>query len=396
MSTVLLNALASTAGGGITWLRNVLPRLARLDAVNRYRALVPPDQIDHYRHLSGERLTLDAGPEGGLAARLWWEQTALRGYLKRNRIDVLVSLGNFALLASPAPQILYNRNDLHFSRDFERDLLRRGRIAQLASNRLKRSLARLSIREAEINVAPSAAFAARARGGSRRPFEVLPFGFDPDLFAAQREPLSAASQSKLDLGNDCRRLLYVSHYNYFRNFETLLRALPLIVAGAAPLRVQLVLTTDLSRGRTYGGYDATAAAELIDRLGIRGEIAMLGAVPYSQLPDLYRLSDVYVGPSYAESFGHPLLEAMAAGLPVACSNLEVHREVCGEAALYFDPFDERALAAAVLRLLKDRDLARELGSCGRERSRLFSWDDHVRALIGLIATLTTRSNGKVR
>lgn len=390
MARVLLNGLASTAGGGITYLRNVLPRLGRLGSGHRFVALAPADHLADYRRLVRAEIKLDTAPVNGLLQRLWWEQTGLRRRLKEQSVDVLVSLGNFALFSSPVPQILFNRNDLHFSREFDRDLRVRGLYGQWAANRLKRVLAVRSMHAAAANVAPSAAFAAKLSAAARLPlnaFTVIPFGFDEEVFASDPAPLEGAQLALLDLKRPLRRLLYVSHYNYFRNFETLLRALPRIsdrLRAATGEEVQLVLTTEIRRGAVYGGYDATRAAELIDRLGVGDRIAMLGALSYNRLHQLYKHCDLFVCPSYSESFGHPLLEAMASGLPVAAADMPVHREVCADAALYFDVFDERALADRCVEILADEKLNARLRGEASRRVNVFSWDKHVEALLGLI------------
>ena len=149
----------------------------------------------------------------------------------------------------------------------------------------------------------------------------------------------------------------------------------------------LVLTTDIRPGKSYGGYDATLASELIDRLGVRDRIAMLGEVPYDALNDLYRQADLFVCPSYSESFGHPMLEAMAAGLPIVAANLPVHREICGESALYFDAFDENQLARECVRVLTEHNLRDKLRANGEVEMLRFSWDDHVARLIEIIERL---------
>lgn len=398
MIHVLFNALASTAGGGVTYLRNVLPLLSRTDEAQRYLALVPPSQLEDCARLSHERMKVESVEIGGAVKRMWWEQTGLRRLIKSERVNVLVSLGNFALLASPVPQILFNRNDLLFSAEFERDLRSRKLRGELLAHRFKSWLAKRSIKSATINVAPTAAFAQKVQatsGLSQIKIEPLRFGFDAEAFAANHESLPDALLAKLNLRGGCRRLLYVSHYNYFRNFETLVRALPIIKSRLKQQTgedVQLVLTTDIRRGAVYGGYDATAAAELIDRLGVREDIAMLGAVEYDKLHQLYGLCDVFVCPSYSESFGHPLVEAMASGVPIVSADLPVHREVCGDAAVYFDVFDERSLAEHCVQALADENLSKRLSACGLERSREFSWREHVRQLTALIARVAERNS----
>ncbi len=402
MAYVLLNALASTAGGGITYLRNVLPRLGRGDDTNHYCALVPAEHLSDYSRFANDCLRVEtARVRGGLAGRLLWEQALFRTYLKRRNIDVIVSLGNFAVFSSPIPQILFSRNDLYFSDRFEDDLKSRGLYTTLIGHRLKSRLARESIKQADINVAPTKAFADRIRnfdGLGDCQFEVLQFGFDPEVFTADCESQPAEQFAPLNLSEGCYRLLYVSHYNYFRNFETLIRALPMIkerIGEKEGKTVQLVLTTKITPGAVYGGYDASLAAGLIDRLGVRDDIAMLGSIPYEKLCRVYRLCDLFVCPSYSESFGHPLIEAMASGLPVAAANLDVHREVCGPAAVYFDVFDERDLAEKCAQILTRRELYETLKANGLKRSQDFSWDKHVKKLVKLIERASSKKPGEV-
>jgi glycosyltransferase involved in cell wall biosynthesis len=69
-----------------------------------------------------------------------------------------------------------------------------------------------------------------------------------------------------------------------------------------------------------------------------------------------------------------VLEAMARGLPVACSDIPVLREVVGDAAVLFDPHDPASIAPAIARVTGDRELARELVRRGRERCRVFTWE----------------------
>lgn len=389
LSAVLINALASTAGGGVTYLRNVLPRLGSGNQSHRYSVLVPPEHLKDYEQFASDHLSIETSPAKGTLARMWWEQTALRSLLKSRRMDVLLSLGNFAMFRSPVPQILFNRNDLYFSPEFTADLRARKLHKLLFTHQMKSWLARQSIKQATINVAPTAAFANRIQAteglrGSK--IEALRFGFDSERFRANQEPLPETLLAKLNLNANCRRLLYVSHYNYFRNFEALIRALPIIKSKLQQRGedVQLILTTDIRRGATYGDYDATAAAKLIDLLAVRKDVAMLGAVEYGKLHQLYSLCDVFVCPSYSESFGHPLVEAMASGLPVVAANLPVHREICEDAAKYFNVFNEVELANECVRVLTDQSLREQLGKTGLQRSQQFSWDEHVRQLEALI------------
>ncbi len=348
--------------------------------------IVPPEQASDYQSATGTRLRIESAPVGGGAIARWrWEQTGLRRLLHRESIDLLISLGNFALRGSPVPQILFNRNDLYFSPDFVRDLLVRREWKMLALHLIKSGMTRASIREVEINIAPTNAFAAKiARVGSRRcRVEVAPFGVDPQAFDEEPGQEPAITPA----GNERFRLLYVSHYNYFRNFETLLRAMPLIseqVRRQTGRDIELVLTTVIGEGIVHGGYDSSRAARLIEQLGIRDSIVMLGQVPYRRMRPLYQSCDLFVSPSYSESFGHPLLEAMSMGLPVLSADLPVHREIGADAAAWFPVFDHVSLAREASQLLADPLRRGQMAAAGLRRAMKFTWDQHVRILISLI------------
>jgi glycosyltransferase involved in cell wall biosynthesis len=99
------------------------------------------------------------------------------------------------------------------------------------------------------------------------------------------------------------------------------------------------------------------------------------------LHHVYRACDLYVTPAYAETFAHPLVEAMASGLPIVASDLPVHKEVCGDAAQYFSRFSPEALAKAVARIAGSWDLKAQLSQAGKKRSRQFSWGEHVEQVL---------------
>jgi glycosyltransferase involved in cell wall biosynthesis len=111
----------------------------------------------------------------------------------------------------------------------------------------------------------------------------------------------------------------------------------------------------------------------IAALGIEHRVRLLPWVSDADREGLYALASAFVFPSLYEGFGLPVLEAMARGLPVACSNAASLPEVAGEAALLFDPTDTRAMAAAIDRLLSDRDEAERLRVAGRQRAARFTW-----------------------
>lgn len=116
--------------------------------------------------------------------------------------------------------------------------------------------------------------------------------------------------------------------------------------------------------------------EILQEIGateLRSMIHISGYVPNKELPYFYQLSTVYLYPSLRESFGIPILEAMACGTPVITSNTSSMPEVAGDAAILIDPFDPQTIADAILTLENDDQLRENLIDKGLLRAQQFSW-----------------------
>jgi len=379
---LFLNGLAASAGGGLTYIRNVIPFFADTPGVQVTIALTPAlrAELQTFKTVDFVELNIPT------ARRFWYEQSTLPSVIRDCAADVLLSAGNFAVRNSPVPQILLSRNSLYTSADFYRDLRARHEYREWLDTHIKAWLAKKSIQWADITVAPSAAFAADLHQWTGKPIRAIHHGFDRAGFCRDSSPLSEEVEQQLQAAEGSLKLLFVSHYNYYRNFETLLRALPLLRNLLLDRSVKLLLTCRLLGGQNPGAYRPFGAASLVRQLGISDMVVELGAIPYHHLHRLYRRADVYVTPAYTETFAHPLVEAMASGLPVVASDLAVHREICGDAAVYFPRFDREALAVCVQQVARP-EKADPIAAAGRERSRDFSWKAHVEKILELAQDL---------
>jgi len=378
MARILVHALAATAGGGANYLRNFLARLGELGSSHDWLVMVPADgefssqapNVRILRHKSGR----------GAFRRIYHDQIALRRLIKDEAVDLILATGNFGMLRPPVPQVLLNRNALYFSKEHLWELRRRGEFRELLNTIMRRRLALASIADSVCNVVPTHAFAGDIKASLPQVpddrFFVVPHGFDHGAF--RRETADAASSA-----GTAKRILMVSHYNYFRNFETLIRAMAEL-RRASPMSLELVLTTKLGRGVKDHRYDTSEAAELVESLGLASCTTMLGTVAHNQLQELYSSADVVVCPSYAESFGHPMVEAMAMGRPIVASDRPLQREICGDAAVYFSTFDPQDLATRLQDVLTDHALASRLAAAGPQRAAAYSWERHFHELLGVL------------
>jgi glycosyltransferase involved in cell wall biosynthesis len=383
MMRLFINSLAASAGGGLTYIRNVLPHLAARPDVQVTVAL-SSGLCEEFRSLPNvEILEVQVSP----ARRFWYEQSELSGLIRECHADLLLSTGNFALRNSPVPQILLSRNSIYTSPDFYRDLRSRHEYRAWLDTRLRSLLAKRSIHWAQVTVAPSEAFAAELQRWTGVRVLAIHHGFDDEAFTRDASPLIPDVEEKLRSVDRCFKLLFVSHYNYYRNFETLIRALPLLRDRVQDRPVKLLLTCRLEAGQNPGAYRPEAAANLAKRLGVSDIVVELGAIPYRQLHQVYACADLYVTPAYTETFAHPLVEAMASGVPVIASDLAVHNEICGDAAVYFPRFSAEQLAEKILQVAQSPDAMGRMARNGRERSHQFSWKTHVEKIVELCASL---------
>ncbi len=158
-------------------------------------------------------------------------------------------------------------------------------------------------------------------------------------------------------------MLHVGHTQAYMNVPRVLAVVARLVREGDDVelvRVGTALTRDQRR--------------LVETLGLDGRVRELGFVSREELAALYGAADVVLyAPLYA-GFGLPPLEAMACGTPVVCSDRGAVPEVAGEAALYVDPTDERAMAEAVGRVLSDPNLREMLVARGLRRAAMFTWE----------------------
>jgi alpha-1,3-rhamnosyl/mannosyltransferase len=148
-------------------------------------------------------------------------------------------------------------------------------------------------------------------------------------------------------------LLFLGNDKPHKNLDGLLRAWPRVHAAHPALSLVLA---GVEPGRTLP--DGAKA---------------VGWVPDEEVPALVAGARVLVQPSFAEGFGLPVLEAQAAGTPVACSDLPALHEAAGDAAVFFDPHDDASMAAALGALLGDEEKRDLLRKRGRERAAEFTW-----------------------
>jgi glycosyltransferase involved in cell wall biosynthesis len=234
--------------------------------------------------------------------------------------------------------------------------------------RFHRRMVERSARYADLIVVPSAAAVAELEAAVPRlrgRCVVIPPGVTPRLQLSDSEPTSGPASLPSEAF-----LLTVATLEPRKGLDVLLRAL------AHPDAPDLPLLVVGQRG--WGDIDM---AQLQRQYGLRHRrVQLLGRIPDHELAALYARATAVVVPSRWEGFGLPVLEGMAAGTPVICTDVPALREVGGNAVITVPVADATALAQALAKLSGDAQFREDLGVRGIRRAANFSWDRSARQL----------------
>ena len=299
------------------------------------------------------------------ANRVQWvlgEQRHLPGLAKREGVDLVHSLattgpgrGAFKRVATVHDLIYKVHPEAHFG------------VISLGM----RVLVPLSVKRATRVIAVSQSTADDLRNLLHvKPdrIDVVPngVGTPPDV-----EPLPEAELRRRHALGDREFVLTTSAKRPHKNLLRLLDALASIPVERRPVAVLTGYPTE----------HETELNERVAKLGIAGDVRILGWVDQAELEALYAAAACLVFPSLYEGFGLPVLEAMARGVPVASSDRSSLPEVAGDAALLFDPEDVAAMARAIERLLGDPAERGRLVALGRLQATRFTWDECARGTL---------------
>lgn len=335
-------------GGTEIYLRNLLRALAAIDRDNQYvvfsnaetgRDLVPA--AANFTH-APQRVRASFRP-----SRILYEQFRLRHVLRSHRIDVLLNPGFTGPAFCPCPSVsvfhdLQHKRHPEYFRWFD---LPFWQLLLWSSARRSRGL-----------IAVSQATHDDLRHYYGVESTVIHHGVETAFFeiAAKREPRDY--------------LLCVSTLHPHKNLDRLMR-----VHASMPDAPELVIT----------GLRGFAAAGLERSAGPR--VRFTGWIPRAELYELFRCARAFVYPSTFEGFGMPVLEAMAAGVPVACSDIPPLREIADGLTIFFDPHSDAAMRAAIEGVMLDSTLTAQ----AQEHARTFTWERAARQTLAYLSKFSS-------
>lgn len=310
---------------------------------------------------NGPNGTRDAGSHFGFETRVLpgqgalWKHFRLPAALRRDRVDV------FHSMTSTLPVYVPGRKVVTFCDIFQET---HPEFVPVKTRLLMTRLYKNAARRADKIIAIS---------NSTKNDLIKYYGISPDKVSVIYPGLnrychpnsdSAAVKAVMEKhGITGPYVLHVGALAEWRNVTRLIEAYQIAENAVPGLRLALI-------GRPVWGYDLDA---VLAARGLSDRVIPIDYLSNEDLSAFYSGAGVLAIPSLAEGFGLPVIEAMACGAPVVASNISVLPETAGGAALLVDPFDPEEIAAAIVRLLTDRDLRKSLIEKGYKRASQFTW-----------------------
>lgn len=377
MTTIVINAQSPREGGSLVVLQELLQALQRQRPGWHWHVLTNAIALPQLPALPGVHYHL----AGANSLRAWginWSyEVSLPALLAGTGADLLFSQTNFLPLRPlSCPSLLLMQQAGYFSPVFRTLALdsRPGPLRRFAwylrERWVRNSLARASLVTVQTEALRQAIIAEGAIDPAR--IRVIPHGCGL-VKPGTHLPLPPEDAAQ------AVRIGYITKYGVQKNFAVLFRALALLQQQG--IACTLVLTLDPAAGTTAG---VLAQAQA---LGVARCMENHGDVSADAVRALYRSLHVFAFPSLCESFGFPLVEAMACGLPLVVSATASNLEVGGNAALAFAPDDAAALATLVAQLSTDAELYRRQAEASLARAACFDWNVAAAATVSLMEAL---------
>lgn len=367
------------AGGGVTHLQELL--LAARPGEDGFESVV----------VWGGRGTLERLPERPwlrqvrepllektLPARLHWQRFRLGSLARAARCEVLFVPGG-VYRGSFRPFVTMSRNMLPFEpREARRYGLSWMRLKLLL---LRRAQARsFAAADGLIFLTAYARDAvARAVTPLKAPAALIPHGVS-ERFQSEPRPQRSPDQTNSD---DPLRILYVSTIDVYKHHGSVVEAMAHLSRAGYAVQLDLL-------GAPYPPSMRALQAAIRDHDPVGKVVRYHGAVAYGDLPAWYRQAEIFVFASSCENLPNTLLEAMAAGLPIVCSDRGPMPEVLGDAGMHMDPEKPAEIAAAVKRLYDSPSLRARYALAAHARALVYTWDRCARDTFAFIAQVAGR------
>lgn len=336
----------------------VLKQLKQMDTGHQMYVYAQPDE-DMHAFVGNDHIHVRLD---GPALYPVWEQKRLPAMAKSDGIDLLHCTSNTAPVEKKCPLVITIHDIIYL----EKWMITEGSWYQRFGNLYRRWNVPKVAKKADIVITVSNYEKKRIEDALNLPPDRVRTVYN--ACGSHFVPIhdkEALESFRLELGLPEKFLLFLGNTDPKKNLPNVMRALA-ILKGKNQLHHKIVMP-DFGKPELEKLLVAIGAPSLID------DIMLTGYVHNSRLPLLYNLADVFLYPSLRESFGIPILEAMACGIPVITSNTSAMPEVAGDGALLINPHQPDDIAAMIGKVLSDSALRQSTIDYGIARAAQFSW-----------------------
>ncbi|KRH96859.1 glycosyltransferase family 1 protein [Cylindrospermopsis sp. CR12] len=291
-----------------------------------------------------------------LVSQIWWQATKLTKEIKLANCDILFTT-DASTLCSFSPMVVLSQDMLSYES---------GVMLRFKGYSLLRLIAILLIQNLAFRRAQGVIFLTKYAGeviqrscGSLKSVSYIPHGVGNSFKHTQPSSLWTDNDRQI-------RCLYVSNTAPYKNQWIVVQAIEILRSRGYDLVLNLI-----------GGGSGKEQKRLDKQIltsDPNGEfVRQLGFVPHQDLPSHLANTDLFIFASSCENMPNTLVEAMAVGLPIACSNRGPMPEILSEGGVYFNPEDPQSIADAVEEIVKNPYLRRQIATRAKQRSEEFSW-----------------------
>ena len=374
---VIINAISANTGGIVTYTSNLIEYLGRknVDAILYVPRTFNAKQFDN------SNVTVKKVPVKrffGPIHRFIWEQTFWRKIIKDSGADILYSSANYGVLYPPIKQVLLVQGEIYLNPVYREKVLPKLPISERFSAFLRRNLMLLSARHSIATIFPSKVALQAA----------LDYG--PDIastsfvnYLGVGDRFTVTDKRRFWRQDGHLQLLYVSVFYPHKDPVTLAEATRLLNNKGLKTKTRITMEP-----RDFDPWPSSHH-ELMQLQSERyADCVDIGRIEHHQLTSALKSYDAFVFPSMAETFGFPMVEAMRAGIPLIVSDIPIHHEICGDAALYFELNNPKDLAKRIMELDEEPGLRESLILRAQKRAvDQFSWENHIHSLLGTLSSI---------
>ena len=376
---ICINTLAINSmnyGGGEKYLYYLIKNLAKIDKRNVYYIIVNAKFVKHFYVSNKNFHFIELGKYTNRLKRVLFEQIMLKNIVKKYKIDVFHGPNNIIPLNLQCKTVLTNQYMYSYivPEDYK-PFYRRWYL---------NILMKMSAKKADKIISVSKSNKSQIQkyfGIPGDKIEVIYHGIDKVFKGKKRDRHII---NKLKKHNIDEYILFVGNNVLNKNIDNIIKAYQYI-ESKYNVSHKLLIAGNI-------GFLSARRSWLENILRNDKNIIHIGYIENKMLPVLYSKASVFVLPSFCESFGIPLIEAMAVGVPIVTSNVFAMPEVTGNAALKVDPNNYRSIGNAIYRILSNEEIKKTLVKRGKKRISMFSWENAARETLDVYQIVYKRND----